>query len=92
MNKLKVITTTFKAAALMGAFSLVVSVSHAAFVPIPSPTPEVPGAILGGLTTTGGGTVLAFQDSAFSNAFTSGTLRSFVVDRDPSAAVLLDFY
>ena len=92
MNKPKVLTTTFKVATFVAAFSLIASVSQAAFVSLPSPTPEVPGALLGGLSSTGGGTVLAFRDSAFSNAFTSGTLRSFVVDRDPTAAVALDFY
>ena len=92
MNNPKVLTTTFKVATFAVAFSLIASASQAAFVSLPSPTPEVPGALLGGLTSTGGGTVLAFRDSAFTNAFTSGTLRSFVVDRDPTAAVALDFY
>ena len=92
MNNPKVLTTTFKVATFAVALSLIASASHAAFVSLPSPTPEVPGALLGGLTSTGGGTVLAFRDSAFSNAFSSGTLRSFVVDRDPTAAVALDFY
>ena len=92
MNKPKAISTTFKAAAFFGAFSLIASVSQAAFVPLSSPTPEVPGALLLGLTATGGGTVLATLDSPFTNAFTSGIYRSTVVDRDPGAGVLLDFY
>ena len=71
MNKPKAITITFKAAAFIGAFSLIASVSHAAFVPLASPTPEVPGALLGGLTATGGGTILASLSSPFTNAFTT---------------------
>ena len=92
MNKPKAISTTFKAAALVSVFSLISSVSQAAFVALPSPTPEVPGALLGGLTATGGGSIVASASSPFTNAFTSGIYNTFVVDRDPGAGVLLDFY
>ncbi len=91
MNKSKVLKTSLKAVAFTGVFSLIAS-AQAAFVALPEPTPEVPGALLGGLTLTGGGTVLASQTSPFANAFTTGTLLTFVVDRDPSPAVALDFY
>jgi hypothetical protein len=90
MNKPNAFTQTLRAAALIGAFSLVAtSASQAAFVGLPSPTPEVPGAALGGLTATGGGTVLADQTSSFSNSFSTGSLRSIVVNRGGGA---LDFY
>ena len=92
MNNPKVLTTTFKVATLAVALSLIASASQAAFVSLPSPTPEVPGALLGGLTATGGGTILASLSSPFTNAFTSGVYNTFVVDRDPGAGVLLDFY
>src|SRR5678815_906951 len=93
MNKSKTITVTLRAAALVGAFSLVAtSISQAAFVGLASPTPEVPGALLGGLTATGGGTIVASQSSPFVTAFNTGILNSFVVDLDPGAGVLLDFY
>src|SRR5678815_3036270 len=75
MNKSKTITVTLRAAALVGAFSLVAtSISQAAFVGLASPTPEVPGALLGGLTATGGGTIVASQSSPFVTAFNTGIL------------------
>lgn len=93
MNKPTTITTAFKAAALMGAFSLIaVSASQAAFTPLPSPTLEVPGVSVGAVQATGGGTIVAFQSQNFTsppNAFTDGTLNSWVVDRGGG---LLDFY
>lgn len=94
MNKSKIVQTTFKAAALMGAFSLIASASQAAFVALPSPTLETPGALLGGLTTIGVGKVIdfrsvAFVDNALPTPFASGILNSFVVDR---GAGKLDFY
>ena len=95
MNTPKPNTVTFRVAALVGAFSLIaLSTSQAAFVGLPSPTPETPGVALGGLTTIGVGTVVAFQSQAFvDNAlptpFATGRLNSFVVDRGGG---LLDFY
>ena len=68
------------------------------FVSLPAGTPETPGVSFGPPTTGAGtGTVLAFVDSSFvDNAlptpFASGVLRTFVVDRDPTAGVALDFY
>ena len=64
---------------------------------LPSNTPEVPGVPVPQSNPPQAGTVLAFVDSAFvDNAlptpFASGILRSFVVDRDPTAGVALDFY
>ena len=98
MNKQKPTTVTAKAAALMGAFSLIaVTTTQAAFTALPSPTGETPGVALGAFQPSGGGTVLAVYDSPFvDNAsptpFASGTLRSFVVDRDAGPGVALDFY
>jgi hypothetical protein len=87
------ITATFRAAALVSAFSLVAaSISQAAFVGLPSPTPEVPGVLLGGLTATGGGSIVASQSQPFATAFNTGVFNTWVVDRDPGAGVLLDFY
>jgi hypothetical protein len=77
----------------MSALSLVATTaSQAAFVGLPSPTPEVPGVLLGGLTATGGGSIVASQSQPFATAFNTGVLNSWVVDRDPGAGVLLDFY
>ena len=92
MNKPKAITVTLRAVALVGAFSLVAASSQAAFVGLPNPTGEVPGVLLGGLTATGGGTILASLSEPFSNAFNTGTFNTWVVDRDPGAGVSLDFY
>ena len=93
MNKPTTITTAFKAAALMGAFSLIaVSASQAAFTLLPSPTPEVPGVMVGAVQPTGGGAVVASMSQSFTappNAFTGGTLNSWVVNRGGG---LLDFY
>ena len=95
MNNQKPITLTAKAAALVGAFSLIaLSASQAAFVALPSSTPETPGASLGGLTAGLTGTVVAFRsdvlvDNALPTPFATGRLNSFVVDR---GAGLLDFY
>ena len=84
------ISTTVRAAALVGAFSLIaVSTSQAIFMGLPSPTPEAAGVLLGGLTATGGGTIVATKSEAFTNAFNAGTLNTWVVDR---GAGLLDFY
>ena len=64
--------------------------------PLPPNTPETPGASLP--SDTAGvlsGTVLAVLDSPFTDnaqpPFATGVLRSFVVDRDPTPAVALDF-
>ena len=98
MNNQKPITVTAKAAALVGAFSLIaVTTTQAAFTALPPLTPETPGVALGAFQATGGGTVLAVYDSPFvDNAsptpFASGTLRSFVVDRDAGPGVALDYY
>ena len=98
MKNQKPITVTAKAAALVGAFSLIaVTTTQAAFTALPSPTPETPGVALGAFQAAGGGTVLAVYDSPFvDNAqptpFASGTLRSFVVDRDAGPGVALDYY
>lgn len=98
MNNQKPISQTVRAAALVGAFSLIaVTSAQAIFTALPSPTPEfnAPGFVsVGAFQPTGGGTVLATYDSPFvDNAsptpFASGTLRSFVVDR---GAGLLDYY
>jgi len=71
------IPTTVRAVALACAFSLAaVSTSHAVFVDLPSPTPEVPGVLLGGLTATGGGTIVEFLSSPFLNAFNGGILNT----------------
>ncbi len=81
---------------LASSVSLLTGVNlQAAFENLPSPTFETPGVVLDPAATTGfGGTVLAVSDSAFvdnavPNAFATGTLRSFVVDRGSG---LLDFY
>ena len=92
MNKPKIITTSFKAATLIGAFSFLSAVtSQAAFVPLPFPSPE--GAVLlGGLTAIPAGAVKASQSSSYTDVFGfKGTLNSFVVE---SAGVgsPLDFY
>ncbi len=63
-----------------------------AFVTLPSPTPEVPGVLLDPNTTGLAGTVVGFMDDALPTPFASGTLRTIVVDRDPTAGVALDFY
>lgn len=95
MNNQKPISTTIRAAALVGAFSLIaLSTTQAAFVALPPLTPETPGVGLGGLTTIGVGKVVAFSsvpfvDNAQPTPFATGTLNSFVVDR---GAGLLDFY
>ena len=77
----------------MGAFSLIaLSASQAAFTLLPSPTPEVPGVMVGAVQPTGGGTIVDFQSRSFTappNAFTDGTLNSWVVNRGGG---LLDFY
>ena len=95
MHKPNPITATVRAASLVSAFSLIaLSTTQAAFVALPSPTPETPGVSLGGLTGGLTGTVIAFQSNAFvDNAlptpFATGILNSFVVDRGGG---LLDFY
>ena len=71
--------------------------SLAAFNGLPSPTNETPGVLLDPNTVGLTGTVLAvhdspFVDSALPTPFASGVLRSFVVDRDPTAGVALDYY
>jgi hypothetical protein len=79
---------TFKSAALMGAFSLIIATaSQAAFVALPSPAD--PPVALGGLTLTGGGTVLATLSTPYTAPFSNGTLNTYVVDRGGG---LLDFY
>ena len=91
--------TAVRIIALAGGISLLTSVaSFAAFNNLPSPTNETPGVNLDPIDVAGfGGTVLAvsdnpFSDTAFPTPFASGVLRSFVVDRDPTAGVALDFY
>ena len=78
------------------AFSLS-SAGASPFAPLPTNTPETPGVAMqansAGILS---GTVLRAFDSQFiDNAqplpFASGVLRSFVVDRDPTAGVALDF-
>jgi hypothetical protein len=89
------ITTTVRAIALTSAFSLVaVSAAQAAFVPLPTGTPETPGVVLDPNTAGLTGTVLAVRDASFADTGTppplnTGVLRSFVVD---SGGGLLDFY
>lgn len=79
---------TFKSAALMGAFSLIIATaSQAAFVALPSPAD--PPVVLGGLTAIGAGTVLASSSAPYVAPFSNGTLNTFVVDRGGG---LLDFY
>ena len=91
-------TTAVQILALAGSASLLGSASSlGAFANLPSPTNETPGVLLDPNTLGLTGTVLAVQDSPFvDNAsptpFAKGTLRSFVVDRDPTAGVALDFY
>lgn len=91
----KPISTKVKAVALAGAFSLIgFSTMQAAFVALPSPTPETPGVAFGGLTGGLTGTVIDFKsvsfvDNAQPTPFASGILNSFVVDRGGG---LLDFY
>lgn len=92
-------TTAFQFLALAGSASLIIgsASSFGAFFNLPSPTNETPGVMLDPNTAGLTGTVLAVRDSAFiDNAlptpFASGILRSFVVDRDPTAGVALDFY
>ena len=96
MTILNHISTTVKAVALAGTFSLIgFSTTQAAFVALPLPViPETPGVALGGLTTIGVGKVVdfktvAFVDNALPTPFASGILNSFVVDRGGG---LLDFY
>ena len=76
------------------ALGLWASSASAAFVSLPSPTPETPGVALDPNTPGLTGTVLAVQDRSFvDNAlptfFAKGILRSLVVDRGSG---LLDFY
>ena len=91
-------TTTIRVLALAGSISLLATAnSQAAFANLPSPTNETPGVALDPNTLGLTGTVLAILDSPFvDNAaptpFATGTLRTLVVDRDPTAAVALDFY
>jgi hypothetical protein len=90
------ITTTVRAVALSGAFSLLGGfTAQAAFSGLPPGTPETPGvAVPTAAAAEVTGTVLAVRDAAFSDTGTpppvnTGVLRSFVVDR---GAGLLDFY
>ena len=89
------ITTTVRAAALVGAFSLIaLSSTQAAFTPLPFGTPETPGVPLGAPMLGATGKVIAFNpqsfvDNAQPTPFASGILNSFVVDRGGG---LLDFY
>src|SRR5207302_7747031 len=84
-------------AAVAGILSLTVTAAtQAAFVPVPNPTPEIPGAALTFGTAGVPGTVVAFRAAPFSalglgfNGFpTTGTLRSMVVDNGLGG---LDFY
>ena len=91
-------TTTIRVLALAGSLSLLTAAnSQAAFASLPSPTNETPGVALDANTLGLTGTVLAvldrpFVDNALPTPFAQGTLRSFVVDRDPTAGVALDFY
>ena len=91
-------TSTIRTLALAGSLSLLSTASsQAAFANLPSPTNETPGVALDPNTLGLTGTVLAILDSPFvDNAvptpFATGTLRTLVVDRDPTAAVALDFY
>ena len=67
------------------------------FITLPNSTPETPGVAFPVTNGAGTGTVLAFLDFSFVDSatptpFASGVLRSFVVDRDPTAGVALDFY
>lgn len=84
--------------ALAGSISFLGSASSfGAFQNLPSPTNETPGVMLDPNTLGLAGTVLAVNDSPFVDTatptpFAQGTLRSFVVDRDPTAGVALDFY
>jgi len=90
------ITTTVRAIALSGAFSLLGGLgAQAAFTALPPGTPETPGV---GVPTAAPaeitGTVLKvrnanFQDTGTPPPLNTGVLRSFVVDR---GAGLLDFY
>ena len=90
MNKTKSLSTTIKAVAFVGIFSLMAS-AQAAFVAVPFPSPE--GAVsLGGLTAIPAGTVLASQSQSYTDPFGfSGTLNSFVV-RPGAVGTPLDFY
>jgi hypothetical protein len=92
MNKPKPITKTVRAAALVGAFSLIaVATTQATFTALPSPTPEFPGVTP--LLDAGGGTVVDFKSSSFTNAFNTGTLNTWVVDADGAGpGTSLDFY
>ena len=89
------ITTTVRAAALVGAFSLIaLSTTQAAFVGLPFNTAETPGVALGAPMLGAAGKVIAFKtvaftDNALPTPFASGILNSFVVDRGGG---LLDFY
>lgn len=91
-------TTAVQVLALAGSASLLGSASSlGAFANLPSPTNETPGVMVDANTLGLVGTVLAVRDSPFvDNAlptpFAQGTLRSFVVDRDPTAGIALDFY
>ena len=91
-------TTTIRVLALAGSISLLATAnSQAAFANLPSPTNENPGVALDPNTLGLTGTVLAildspFVDNALPTPFATGTLRTLVVDRDPTAAVALDFY
>ena len=84
--------------ALAGSVSLFGNASSlAAFANLPSPTGETPGVMLDPNTLGLTGTVLAINNSSFADTalptpFATGILRSFVVDRDPTAGVALDFY
>ena len=92
------LNTTIRVLALAGSLSLLsTATSQAAFANLPSPTNETPGVTLDANTLGLAGTVLAvldsnFVDNALPTPFAQGTLRTIVVDRDPSAAVALDFY
>lgn len=95
---IQTMSTTIRILALASSLSLLAtSSSRAAFANLPSPTNETPGVLLDANTLGLTGTVLAvldsnFVDNALPTPFAQGTLRTIVVDRDPSAAVALDFY
>lgn len=90
--------TVLQIIALAGSVSLLSSASSfATFVNLSSQTDETPGTTLNPNTVGLTGTVVAVLNSAFSDTslptpFASGILRSFVVDRDPTAGIALDFY
>lgn len=94
MNKSNVLTTTFKTAALVGAFSLFSAVSsHAAFQPLGFPTPEGTAGTLSALPIAPVGTLApgGFLSTSYSDSFGfSGTLNTYVIQTSPGGP--LDFY